>query len=209
MHVLRAALRGQRHLMQLKKPARWKHAERSAAIRAHQDQHPNVHAHAHQHFPSNTTNISSAPAEPIASSDRGLKADVLFFVDNAIAIAVAAVERGQALRSRLSINTGSGVSLHISIASTGEGENHRFIAYNNDMCLFVGSSPTLYVVNQTAHDLEHSIHLFVAERLRGEHLVSAQIFRETSTVFELPILEGSSHLGPSSMKPRRNGAASD
>jgi hypothetical protein len=103
----------------------------------------------------------------------------------------------------------SGTNLHVSVATTGDEENSNLVAYNNDVCLFMGSSPTLYVVNQTARDLEHSIYLYISERLSGECSVTAQIFRETGTMFELPILEGSSELGPRSLKPRPAGILDD
>lgn len=133
---------------------------------------------------------------------RGLNAAVRFFVDHVISVAVSSVARNQAQTARLAITGSSGSMLHILVSTTGEGENFRFVAYSNDMCLFTGSSPSLYVANQTPRDLEHSIYLYVSEKLAGEGWINVQIFRESSTLFELPVLEGSSNAGPRGLKPR-------
>ncbi len=178
--------------MQVKKQAHpWKHAERFSVFRAHRDVLPHT-----THSKSATHTVEET------QSKRSLQADVLFFVDHAITVAVSSVARKQAQSARLMLTCKSGANLHVSVGTTGEGEGFRFVAYNNDMCLFVGSSPTLYVADQTAREIEHSIYLYLSERLCGEPSVTAQIFRETGTMFELPILEGSSVLGPNSLKAR-------
>jgi hypothetical protein len=183
--------------MHLKKPSAWKHSgDRPVAVRTQQD---NPTHHASASMPLGNSHSSEIDAAP-----RSLAADVLFFVDHAISVTVASVARKQAQKARLMVTGKSGTNLHVSVGTTGEGDSCHYVAYNNDMCLFVGSSPSLYVVNQTARELEHSIYLFISERLSGEPSVSAQIFRETGTMFELPILEGSSDLGPRSLKPRQN-----
>lgn len=196
--------------MHVRNQPHWRHSDKTASFRSHQDR---VHPHAHQsqnHASGQHSNShgSHGLAHTVAAEQlpkrAGFKADVLFFVDHVIAIAVASVACKQAQRTRLAVTGKSGTNIHISVSTTGDGDNHRFVAYNNDMCLFVGSSPTLYVVNQTARELEHAIYLFISERLSGEHAVTAQIFRETGTMFDLPVLEGNSELGPRSLKARQN-----
>jgi hypothetical protein len=140
--------------------------------------------------------------ENLKSEQRGLSGTVRFFVDHIISLAVAAVARKQAHTARLTITGASGSLMHILISTTGEPDCVSFIAYTNDMCLFVGSSPSLYVVDRTPRGLEHSIYLYVTEKLSAESSVSAQIFRESTSVFELPVLEGSSDGGVQSIKPR-------
>jgi hypothetical protein len=190
----------------MQKSLPWKHSsdrvERQAALRPQAEHH---HA-ANQKSAAIPVQSGNVQAE---FSPRALKAEVLFFLDHAISLAVGAVARKQAHSARLMINGKTGVNLHVCVGTTGEGDSTNFVAYNNDMCLFMGAAPTLYVVNQTAREIEHSIYLFVSERLAGESSVTAQIFRETGTMFDLPILEGSSDLGPRSLKPRQNALLDD
>lgn len=133
---------------------------------------------------------------------RGLNASVRFFVDHIIGVAVSSVARRQASSARLAISGSNGTVLHIFISTVGEGDSFKFVAHSNDMCMFVGASASLYVVDQTARELEQSIYLYISERLDGEQSIRAQIFRDSGTLFDLPILEGSSDAGPRSLLPR-------
>lgn len=140
--------------------------------------------------------------ESSRSEQRGLDATVRFFVDHVISVAVSSVARKQAHTARISVTGKSGSVMHVLISTTGEQDAISFVAYTNDMCLFVGSSPSLYVVDQTPRGIEHSIYLYMTERLKGESSISAQIFRESTSLFELPVLEGNSKDGLNSIKPR-------
>lgn len=137
-----------------------------------------------------------------SAEQRGLNPTVRFFVDHIISVAVGSVARKQAHTVRLTITGKSTSILHVLISTIGEDDKLSFIAYTNDMCLFVGSSPSLYVVDQTPRGIEHSIYLYVTEKLKEERSVSAQIFRESNSTFELPVLEGSSEAGLNTLKPR-------
>lgn len=192
--------------MHVKKQTSWKHERAATAIfRSQQD----THGHGGHGTQTISQKHQNFPAVMEESTPRGLTADVLFFVDHAISLAVDSVARKQAERARLMVTGKSGTHLHVSVSATGEGEDTRFVAYNNDMCLFVGSSPSLYVVDPCSRELEHSIYLYISERLSAESAVTAQIFRETGTMFELPILEGNSELGPRSLKPRQRQGVDD
>lgn len=144
--------------------------------------------------------------EDQSSQTRGLSASVRFFVDFVIGVTVSSVARKQARAARLALTGSGGNVLHVLVSATGDGESYKLIAHSNDMCLFTGSSPGLYVVDQTPRELEHSIYLYMSERLAGDSAVRAQIFRESATVFELPVLEGDSAGGPRSLKPRASAA---
>lgn len=137
---------------------------------------------------------------------RGLNAAVRFFVDHVIGVTVSSVSRKQARAARLALTGSQGNVLHVLVSASGDGDSYKLIAHSNDMCLFTGSSPGLYVVEQTPRELEHSIYLYMSEKLAGECEVRAQIFRESATVFELPVLEGDSAQGPKSLKPRASAA---
>lgn len=158
--------------------------------------------------------IGFKPAHKVAArhqddsfEPRGLNATVRFFVDHIIGVAVSAVARKQAQAARLAITSSSGNVLHVLISTVGEGDSFKFVAHSNDMCMFVGASPSLYVVDQTSRELEHSIYLYISEKLAGERSVSAKIFRDSGTIFDLPVLEGSSDAGPTGLKPRTGVAA--
>jgi hypothetical protein len=138
----------------------------------------------------------------VSAEQRGLSPTVRFFVDHIISVAVASVARKQAHTARLTISGKSGSVIHVLISTVGADDTMSFIAYTNDMCLFVGSSPSLYVVDQTPRGIEHSIYLYVSEKLKDESSVSAQIFRESSSAFDWPVLEGSSDAGLNTLKPR-------
>lgn len=137
-----------------------------------------------------------------ASEQRGQDATVRFFVDHIISIAVSSVARKQAHTARISVTGASGAMMHVLISTLGEKDKMSFVAYTNDMCLFVGSSPSLYVVDQTPRGIEYSIYLYMWEKLQGESSISAQIIRESASLFELPVLEGNSKEGLNSIKPR-------
>jgi hypothetical protein len=136
------------------------------------------------------------------SEQRGLDATVRFFVDHIIGVAVASVARKQAHTARITVTGNSGSVMHVLISTLGEKDAMSFVAYTNDMCLFVGSAPSLYVVDQTPRGIEHSIYLYMSEKLKGESSIAAQIFRESTSLFELPVLEGNSDEGLNSIKPR-------
>jgi hypothetical protein len=138
------------------------------------------------------------------AESRGLNAAVRFFVDHIIGVAVSSVARKQTQTARLAVTGSSGSVFQVLISAM---RDEGFVAYSNDMGLLLGASSGLYVVNNTPRELEHSIYLYMSERLAGEGSVRAQIFRESASVFELPVLEGSSNEGPRSLKPREGAAA--
>lgn len=137
--------------------------------------------------------------EAIEVQSRGLDADVRFFVDHVISTAVGSIARQQSERVRLCINGEAGLALRLLISSQIDSDGIKFVAYSNDMCLFVGSAPSLFVTHANPRELEHAIYLYASEYLAGQTSVSAQIFRETASMFELPVLEGASVDGPKSL----------
>jgi hypothetical protein len=86
---------------------------------------------------------------------------------------------------------------------TEADESFRFLAYTNDSSFFGSSAPSLYVMDQSSRELEHSIFLFLSERLAGHDSVSAHIYRESAgAMFALPVLHGCSDEGTNSIKER-------
>jgi hypothetical protein len=136
---------------------------------------------------------------------RGLEGAVRFFVDRAISIAVMSVTRKHCHRSRLTVVCKNGISYHVTIfASTQQTETgleEAFIAHSNDMCFFTGETPSLYVVYQSARELESAIYLYLTDRLITQDSVRAQIYRERGDV-DMPILEGTSDEGPASFQAK-------
>jgi uncharacterized protein YacL len=95
--------------------------------------------------------------------------DIRFYLDRIIGAAVSSVARKEAQSARLKVTTTTGNTLNVLIATNGEGDAQRFVAYTNDM--------SLYVVDQTPRGLEYSIYVYMAEQLVGQNHVDVQVFQ--------------------------------
>jgi hypothetical protein len=139
--------------------------------------------------------VPEAPVEP-----RGLSPSVRFFVDYSITVAVNSVARKQALRAKLHLKGSKGLRFNVVISTLSDATGCKFVAYSDDMCLFLNSPSGLFVINQTPRELEHSIYLYLSEHLAGQDCVQAEVIRETNSAYALPVLEGSSENGPRSLQ---------
>jgi hypothetical protein len=133
------------------------------------------------------------------SEARGLNSGVRFFVDYSISVAVNSVARHQALRAKLNLSTPGGFIWKVVIGTTCESEQEKFVAYSDATSLFLKPSNGLFVTNDTPRELEHSIYLYLSEKLCGQDLVEAEVIRETNSMYGLPVLVGSSDEGPRSL----------
>ena len=139
-------------------------------------------------------------AEPVPEEGRGLKAQVRFFIDYSISVAVNSVARKQAPRAKLNLNASAGLSLSIVISTLTNEGNTKFVAYSDDMCRFMSSATGLFVMNESPRELEHFIYLYLSERLAGQESVSVVLERESNSIYALSVLEGCSDDGPRSLQ---------
>ena len=143
---------------------------------------------------------SVAPFPSVKPVTRGLSSSVRFFVDYSISVAVNSVVRQQALRTKLVLNGSDGLTLNVMISTLNDEVGSKFVAYSNDMSLLLNDLTGLFVINQTPRELEHSIYLYLSERLSGHTSVRARVIRESNSVYGLPVLEGCSDDGPRSLR---------
>ncbi|HEY9793862.1 MAG TPA: hypothetical protein V6D22_25930 [Candidatus Obscuribacterales bacterium] len=148
-----------------------------------------------------------AAVQPMPEPMRGLSPSVRFFVDYSISVAVNSVVRKQAARTKLVITASEGLTLNVMISTLTDSSETKFVAYSNDMSLLLHDLTGLFVINQTPRELEHSIYLYLSERLHGETAVRAEIIRESNSVYGLPVLEGRSQEGPRSLRVKASAGA--
>lgn len=89
----------------------------------------------------------------------------------------------------------SGLRLNLVISTTDQSGDLRFVAYSDNIYGLLRCENALFVMNETPRELEHSIYLYLSERLAGQESVSVEIVRETNSQFSLPVLEGCSENG--------------
>jgi hypothetical protein len=155
-------------------------------------------------FPGVQRRVAAVPEEPCQA--RGLSPCVRFFVDYSISVAVNSVARKQALRAKLLLSGSNGLTLNVVVSTLEDASGCKFVAYSNDMSLFLNSSTGLFVINQTPRELEHSIYLYLSERLTGQESVGAEVVRESNSSFGLPVLAGCSEEGPRSLRVKGSSA---
>ena len=134
-----------------------------------------------------------------SEESRGLQAPVRFFIDYCISVAVNSVVRKQALRTRMTVSTPEGRCLSLVVTTTEQSGETQFVAYNDNLYGLLCRDSGLLVANQTPRELEHSIYLYISERLSGQQTVTIEIKRETNSVYALPVLRGCSDQGVRSL----------
>jgi hypothetical protein len=145
---------------------------------------------------------TNAPA--VEEGGKGLRPEARFLLFKAVDLAVLSIASGEAQKVRLSAAVLNGSPIHIWLfpqdSKCGTHDLPVIVAHSNDMCLFTGGPPSLYVKQHAGGELENSIYLYLAEHLSGQKVITVQIFREGKN--EMPVLEGRSDEGSGNLSPK-------